>query len=64
MQPKTSRLLTTEEAATILGLQAQTLAAWRCKKRYDLKYIRVGRLIRYRESDLIDFMDRCANGQA
>ena len=45
-----------EGAAEFLGLQEQTLAAWRCTKRYDLPFIRVGRRIRYRISDLEKFL--------
>lgn len=63
MQQKALRLLTTEEAATMLGVQAQTLAVWRCKHRNgDLKYVQLGRLIRYREIDVLDFIDRRIKG--
>lgn len=40
-------LLSPEETAGILGVSVQTLAVWRCKKRYDLRYVRIGSRIRY-----------------
>jgi len=52
-------LLTPEEAAARLGLKsAGTLAVWRCTKRYKLSWIRVGRLIRYDESEIERFLDQ------
>ena len=50
--------LGTKDAAQFLGLKEQTLAIWRSAKRYDLPYIRVGRSIRYRISDLERFLER------
>jgi len=50
-------LLTETEAAEFLGLEAKTLAVWRCTKRYPLCYIKVGRLVRYYRSDLIAFLE-------
>jgi len=49
-------LLDDKQAAAFLTLKPQTLAIWRCTKRYDLPYIRVGRLIRYRRADLENFL--------
>ncbi len=51
-------LLTPQQVAKVLGVTPQTLAVWRCEKRYNLPYIKAGRLIRYRQSDLEDFIDR------
>lgn len=42
-----TKLLTPQEAAQILGVTVQTLADWRCTKRYDLTYVKVGRLVKY-----------------
>ena len=51
-------LLTPKEAAAALGVKAQTLAIWRCKKRYSLRYIKVGgSLVRYRRRDLERFLN-------
>lgn len=45
-------------AAEYLGVKPATLAIWRCNKRYNLEYIKVGRLIRYRKSALDEFLAR------
>ena len=50
-------LLTEAEAAHFLKLGPKTLAVWRSTKRYPLSYIKVGRLVRYRKSDLITFLE-------
>ena len=52
-----SRLLTRAEAAAFLGVRPQTLATWLCRRRYPLPVVRVGRLVRYRLSDLEAFLD-------
>lgn len=52
------RLLTPEEAALAIGVTPNTLTVWRCTKRYPLAYVRCGRLIRYREDDVADFLAR------
>ena len=51
------KLLTRKEAAKYLGCTAGTLAIWKCTKRYPLPYVRIGRNIRYRLSDLMDFIE-------
>jgi len=45
-------LLNDSEAANFLKLAPGTLPVWRCTKRYKIPYIKVGRLVRYRRSDL------------
>ena len=47
-----SQLLTRKEAAVFLGVTPETLAVWACEGRYALPYIKVGRLAKYRRSDL------------
>ena len=49
-------LLTPGDVADRLGIGVDTLSAWRCLKRYDLPWIRVGRLIRYRPEDVEAFL--------
>ena len=44
------------DAANVLGVKTSTLAVWRSTGRYNLPYMKVGRLIRYRVSDLADFL--------
>jgi excisionase family DNA binding protein len=50
-------LLSTEQAAKTLGVTPGTLMVWRCTKRYPLRFVRIGRKIRYREEDLIKFIE-------
>lgn len=51
------KLLSQAEAAKLLGLAPETLSVWRCTKRYNLPYIKVGRLVKYREADLMAFVE-------
>ena len=46
------QLLDSTEAAEYLGLRPATLDVWRCTGRYELPFVRVGRRIRYKKSDL------------
>ena len=50
-------LLNTEQAAKALGLKPSTLAVWRCTGRYGLRYIKCGRLPRYRAADLLTWLN-------
>lgn len=52
-----SDLLSRREAAKYLGVAEQTLAVWKCNKRVDIPVIQVGRLIKYRRSDLDRFLN-------
>lgn len=49
-------LLDRKTAGKYLGISPDTLAVWDCTKRYDLKPIKVGRAVRYRKSDLEEFL--------
>ena len=49
-------LLTTQEAAELLDVSAQTLEVWRCTKRYQLAYIKVGRNVRYSKAAILAFI--------
>lgn len=51
-----SRLLTPEQTAELLGVALNTLAVWRTTARYPLPYVRVGRCIRYRLADVEKFI--------
>ena len=55
---KNEELLISKEAARYLRVEKGTLAVWRSTKRYELPYIRMGRLIRYRVSDLEEFIEK------
>lgn len=53
----TDRLVDTSEAARVLGIKKQTLDVWRCTGRYSIPFVKVGRLVRYRTSDLEAFLN-------
>ena len=53
----TERLLNTEEASQYLGVTRDTLAVWRTTRRYELPYIKVGRLVKYRLTDLNEWLN-------
>jgi Helix-turn-helix domain len=52
------RLCSPPSAASILGVTKDTLAIWRCTKRYQLPYVKIGRKVFYRFSDLQKFIQR------
>ena len=49
--------VTPRQAAEFLGVSVGTLEVWRCTKRYRLPYLKCGRLVRYRKSDLVNFLE-------
>jgi len=53
----TDPLLTPFEAAEYIGVAENTLSVWRCVGRYNIAYIKVGRLVKYRKSALDDFLN-------
>jgi excisionase family DNA binding protein len=52
-----SDLLTRNQAAEYLGVSPNTLAVWASTGRYPLPFVRVGRSVRYRRSDLEKFLE-------
>lgn len=52
------KLITPEEAAEYSGVDVKTLAVWRCKGRYNLPYYKIGRLIKYKMSDLVNWVEQ------
>jgi excisionase family DNA binding protein len=57
-----SKLLTPEQVAELLSVTTHTLAVWRCEGRYPLPYIKTGRLVRYREEDVLKFIESRTRG--
>ena len=52
---KQKTLMTPQDVANRLGVSITTLATWRCTKRYPLTYVKIGRLVRYRATDVEAF---------
>lgn len=58
MSDDPNRLLTTQEAAQLLGLQPCTLCAWREDgSQPGLPHFKLGKAVRYRYGDLIAFVE-------
>jgi hypothetical protein len=53
-------LLDDAQAAAALSLKPATLAVWRTTGRYNLPYLKIGRLVRYRAGDLAAWLDKRA----
>ena len=51
------KLYSIQEISEYLGIGMQTLNIWRSQKR-NLDFVKVGHLIRYRESDVRLFLER------
>lgn len=54
----TDPLFTPAEAAAYIGVTENTLSVWRCVGRYNIQFVKVGRLVKYRKSALDAFLDR------
>lgn len=52
-----NQLLSRKEAAEFLGVKESTLSVWACTRRYNLPIVKIGRLVKYRMSDLLKFLD-------
>jgi len=51
-----STLLSDAQTAGILGVTPATLSVWRSVGRYNLKFIKIGRNVRYRAGDVRDWL--------
>ena len=56
MVTQPSPLLTRKQAAEYLGVELETLNNWACTGRYNLKFVKIGRLAKYRKTDLDEFI--------
>jgi addiction module HigA family antidote len=55
------KLLSRKEAAAFLRLKPNTLTIWAMTGKYRLPYIKLGKTVRYRMSDLKEFSDKIPN---
>lgn len=51
-------LVDTEGAAYLLSIPAATLTKWRCTGYGNIPYVKLGRKVRYKPSDLKNYVDR------
>lgn len=52
-----SGLLDENSAATLLDVSPGTLSVWRSTGRYNLPFLKIGRKVRYRHSDLLAWLE-------
>ena len=50
-------LLKPKDVADMLGVSVETLNTWRATNRYQLPYVKAGRLVRYKLSDVQAFIE-------
>ena len=55
-------LFTPPQASSYLEVTESTLSVWRCTGRYNIPFVKVGRLVRYKKSALDAFLDRRTTG--
>lgn len=58
-----NNLLTPSQAAKTLGVAIGTLAVWRCTSRYPLPFVKIGRRVMYKASDIESFINSNVFGQ-
>ncbi len=56
-QSHTDNLVGEVEAAKILGVTPGTLQVWRSTGRYSIPFVKVGRLVKYRPSNLENWIE-------
>ncbi|HLY59990.1 MAG TPA: helix-turn-helix domain-containing protein [Terriglobia bacterium] len=52
------RLLNPGEVSELTGIPTATLAQWRYRKQ-GMRYLRIGRLVRYDHADVVAYLQRC-----
>ncbi|NCB49574.1 MAG: DNA-binding protein [Alphaproteobacteria bacterium] len=52
-----TKYLNQKQAAEILGIRIQTLNQWRCSKKQNIPYIKIGRVILYPENQFFNFLN-------
>lgn len=53
--------LSQKDVAKILNIKVSTLNHWRCVKRYEIPYIKLGRVIMYPESEFAIWLNKYKN---
>lgn len=50
-------LLSTAQVADITGNTVSTLNTWRCTRKVNIPYIKIGKTVRYRLSDVLEYLE-------
>lgn len=53
-----NQLTSPQETSKLLRVTVDTLGVWRCTKRYQLPYVKVGRKVFYRIDDIKKFIEQ------
>lgn len=51
-------LMTPRDAAVYIGVKINTLAVWRMTNRYGLPFVKLGKVVRYRKTDLDEWINK------
>ena len=57
-----SKLLSVKEVCDILGITLGTIYTWRSTQRFRLPCIKIGRLLKFRHSDVMKFIKESEKG--
>jgi len=57
LKDQSDPIFTPPQTANYIGVTENTLSVWRCTKRYSIPYIKVGRLVKYRKSNLDTWLE-------
>ena len=52
-----TELLSADQAAATIDVTSGTLSVWRSTGRYGIPFIKIGRKVRYRKSDLLAWLE-------
>lgn len=52
------KFLTTHQTAEILQVRVETLAVWRATGRYEIPFIKMGRKVLYKQSDIQKWLEK------
>ena len=52
-----TELLSPDQAAATIDVTSGTLSVWRSTGRYGIPFIKIGRKVRYRKSDLLAWLE-------
>ena len=61
-EKKMSALLNEFQAAERLSISVTTLRTWRCTRRVNLRFSKIGRAVRYRPEDIEAFIEKRSMG--
>ncbi len=58
INPSNGQEVNQTEAAKIIGVKPNTLAAWRCTKKQNIPFYKIGSRVIYKISDLLEWKEK------